>query len=72
MFEPGGATFVSIDGPRIAALAQFLLQLSHLPFQAFDAIESVVKAGIFHRLRPGEDGRERATKLSLLCDQMVR
>ena len=25
MFEPSGATVVSIDGPRIAALAQFLL-----------------------------------------------
>src|SRR5271168_4622736 len=56
---------------RIAALAQFLLQLFHLPFQAFDAIESVVKAGVFHRLQPGEDGRERATKFPLLCDQMV-
>jgi hypothetical protein len=25
MFQPSGATVVSIDGPRIAALAQFLL-----------------------------------------------
>ena len=25
MFEPNGATVVSIDGPRIAGLAQFLL-----------------------------------------------
>ena len=25
MFEPSGAAVVSIDGPRIAALAQFLL-----------------------------------------------
>ena len=25
MFEPSGATVVSIDGPRIAALTQFLL-----------------------------------------------
>src|SRR5271156_1196037 len=46
--------------------------LSHLPFQAFDAIESVVKAGVFHRLQPGEDDRERATKFPLLRDQMVR
>jgi hypothetical protein len=60
MLEPSGAIVVSIDGPRIAALAQFLLQLFHLPFQAFDAIESVVKAGVFHRLQPAEDGRERA------------
>jgi hypothetical protein len=28
------------------------------------AIESVVKAGVFHRLRPGEDDRERATNVS--------
>src|SRR5271156_4239430 len=66
MFEPSGANAVSLDGAQIADLAQFLLELSHLPFQAFDAIESVVKAGVFHRLHPGEDGRERATKFPLL------
>jgi hypothetical protein len=69
MFEPIGANVVSIDGgPCVAALAQFL---SHLPFQTYDAIESVVKAGGFHRLQPGEDGRERATKFPLRWDRMV-
>src|SRR5271156_5976702 len=71
MFEPSGANAVSLDGAQIADLAQFLLELSHLPFQAFDAIESVVKAGVFHGLQPGEDGRERATTFALLWDQRV-
>ena len=61
MFEPSGANAVSLDGAQIADLAQLLLELSHLPFQAFDAIESVVNAGVFYGLQPGEDGRERAT-----------
>jgi hypothetical protein len=38
MFERSGAGVVSIDWPRIAALAEFLPQSSYLPFHAFDAI----------------------------------
>ena len=49
MFESSDATVGRMERRRIAALAQSLLSSSHLPFQAFDAIESVVKAGVVHR-----------------------
>src|SRR5271170_4579435 len=65
LFERSGA-------PRIPALAHFLLQSSHLPFQAFDSIERIVEAGGVQRLQEGPDGCEDAAKFPLLWDRMVR
>ena len=66
MFERSGDSVLSIDCPRIPALAHFLLQSSHLPFQALDSIERIVEAGGVHRLQEGADGREGAAKFPLL------
>jgi len=72
MFERSGDSVLSIDCPRIPALAHFLLQSSHLPFQALDSIERLIEAGGVHRLQEGADGREGAAKFPLLWDQLVR
>jgi len=72
MLEPSGASVVSIDRPRIPALAQFLLQSSHLSFQAFDTIERIVEAGGLQRLQEGPEGREGATNYPRLWDRMAR
>jgi hypothetical protein len=61
-----------IDWPRIPASAYFLLQSSHLLFQAFDAIERIVEAGGLQRLQEGADGRESAAKFPLRWDRMAR
>ena len=64
MFGRSGASVVGIARLRIPALAQLLLQSSHLPLQAFDAIERIVEAGGLHRLQEGPDGRERRGEIS--------
>src|SRR5271155_4609787 len=72
LFERHGASGARIDFSWIQALAQLLPQLSHLPFQAFDAIEHIVEARGIHRLQEGPDGRDGTSKFSLLWDRMVR
>ena len=70
LFECSGATVVSIDHPRIAALAYFLPQSLHLPFQACEAIERIVEARGLQRFEEAPDGREDAAEFPLVWGPM--
>jgi hypothetical protein len=57
---------VIIDLPRIATLAQFLFQWSHLPFKVFEAVDRVAEGAGLKRLQEGAGTRESAAKYTLL------